>query len=279
MPESTDAKHRAAVPPQALDCQRVGIAEVSGPDPRIPQRPTIVCMKWGTQYGPEYVNRLYGMAARRTKRPFRLVCLTDDETGLRPEVERHPIPTIPLPQKGYRQSWRKLAMFSPEIARVLGDEVLFLDLDIIIVDRLDGFFDHPGDFLIIRDWYHPFSRIGNSSVCRFRPSRSIDVFEEYCRDYKLIAKRFRNEREYLSWYLGYFGALEFWPQGWCASFKRDCIPRWPWNHWRTPRVPSGSRIVVFHGYPKPSDACNGSTAKKRRCTHLPASWVCEHWRE
>ena len=25
---------------------------------------TVLCMKWGTKYGPEYVNRLYGMVRR-----------------------------------------------------------------------------------------------------------------------------------------------------------------------------------------------------------------------
>ena len=24
----------------------------------------VICMKWGSKYGPEYVNRLYGMVAR-----------------------------------------------------------------------------------------------------------------------------------------------------------------------------------------------------------------------
>ena len=47
----------------------------------------VLCMKWGTLYGPEYVNRLYGMVARNLRRPFRFVCLTDDASGIRFEVE------------------------------------------------------------------------------------------------------------------------------------------------------------------------------------------------
>ena len=39
---------------------------------------TVLCMKWGAKYGPDYVNRLYGMVARHLRRPFRFVCLTDD---------------------------------------------------------------------------------------------------------------------------------------------------------------------------------------------------------
>ena len=34
---------------------------------------TVICMKWGTRYGPDYVNRLYSMVQRHTKRQTRLV--------------------------------------------------------------------------------------------------------------------------------------------------------------------------------------------------------------
>ncbi|MBS0591921.1 MAG: glycosyltransferase, partial [Proteobacteria bacterium] len=33
----------------------------------------VLCMKWGTKYGPEYVNRLYGMARRHLTGAFRFV--------------------------------------------------------------------------------------------------------------------------------------------------------------------------------------------------------------
>ena len=37
----------------------------------------ILCMKWGTKYGAEYVNRLYNMVKRHLTLPFKMVCLTD----------------------------------------------------------------------------------------------------------------------------------------------------------------------------------------------------------
>jgi len=54
----------------------------------------IVCVKWGTLYGPEYVNRLYTMVKRNITGPFRLVCLTDDREGIRPEVECFDLPEL-----------------------------------------------------------------------------------------------------------------------------------------------------------------------------------------
>ena len=51
----------------------------------------VICVKWGTAYGPEYVNRLYGMLRRHVTGDFRLVCLTDNAEGLRPEVDAYPL--------------------------------------------------------------------------------------------------------------------------------------------------------------------------------------------
>ena len=60
---------------------------------------TIVCMRWGQRYGVDYVNRLWSMIRRHTRRPTRLVCYTDDTKGLDPAVEAYPLPEIRLPQR------------------------------------------------------------------------------------------------------------------------------------------------------------------------------------
>ncbi len=63
--------------------------------------PVVVCVKWGTKYGPEYVNRLAAAVAKWTSAPHRFVCLTDDATGLNAEVRLPvippPPPSLPLP--------------------------------------------------------------------------------------------------------------------------------------------------------------------------------------
>jgi len=56
----------------------------------------VICMKWGTRYASEYVNKIYGMVMRNTNRPTRLTCFTDDTTGIRPEVNCLPLPEIEL---------------------------------------------------------------------------------------------------------------------------------------------------------------------------------------
>ena len=99
----------------------------------------IICMKWGTKYGAEYVNRLYNMVNRHLTLPFQMVCLTDDSTGIDTNVKCYPIPELNLPSNIPERGWKKLTTFSPELYDLKGT-ALFLDIDIVIVDNIDCFF-------------------------------------------------------------------------------------------------------------------------------------------
>jgi len=239
---------------------------------------TVLCMKWGAKYGPEYVNRLYAMVARNLARPFRLVCLTDDPAGVRPEVACAPIPVLPSIPQPKERGWTKLAAFSPELAGLVGETVLFLDLDVVVMGALDPFFEHPGAFPMIRDWYHPQRRrlVGNSSVFRYRPTERRGLYEAFCADVGAIVARIRNEQEFVSEYLEARGELSFWPRAWCQSFRVSCLAPWPARAWATPRRPSDCRVLVFHGEPKPPEARVGRPALFQ--TFRPAPWIDEFWR-
>ncbi len=238
---------------------------------------TVLCMKWGAKYGPEYVNRLYAMVARHLARPFRFVCLTDEPDGVRDEVTVAPIPALAPIAQPKERGWRKLAAFSPELGPLLGDVVLFLDLDVVVTGPLDPFFDHPGGFPMIRDWYHRLRTVGNSSVFRFRPGERHALFEDFARSADAVVRRLRNEQEYLSEYLLTRGELSFWPPDWAPSYRVGCLPLWPMRTWQTPAPPPGARVIVFHGEPKPPGAIEGRRGLLQ--AWRPAPWIAEHWRE
>jgi hypothetical protein len=239
---------------------------------------TVLCMKWGAKYGPEYVNRLFGMAARHLTRPFQFVCLTDDAEGVRGEVTCAPIPELPPIRQTKERGWRKIACFSPELAALLSDVVLYLDLDVVVMGGLDPLFDHPGRFPMIRDWYHPLRRVGNSSVFRFRPAEQGDLFTAFCTGRDTIVQRLRNEQEFLSERLDARGELSFWPAAWCQSYRVSCLAPWPLRLWERPRPPTDCRVLVFHGVPKPREAMVGRAGLLLQ-TWRPAPWLGDLWRE
>ncbi len=236
----------------------------------------VLCMKWGTKYGPEYVNRLYGMVRRHLAGPFRFVCLTDDSHDVRAEVQCLPLPTLDL-APGADRGWPKLTTFKADLHGLHGT-ALFVDLDIVVVGDIDPFFEQPGEFLIIKDWKRPWRVTGNSSVYRFCIGAHADILQRFIDDQAGVRKRYRNEQEYLSHALHEQGKLAYWPKGWCRSFKYHCIPPWPSNYWREPGIPAGTRIVIFHGEVNPPDALAGRRNRRFRVMQ-PAHWVGAHWVE
>ncbi|MDB5878509.1 MAG: hypothetical protein JWQ41_1923 [Variovorax sp.] len=244
-----------------------------------PQR-HVLCMKWGTKYGPEYVNRLYAMVRRQLKGEFNFVCLTDDTRGIRSEVLCRPIPALDLeiaPGKVDR-AWKKLTTFERDLHGLRGT-ALFVDLDVVIVGGLDVFFTQPGEFLIIHDYARPWRReriTGNSSVYRFELGAHADVLAHFRANMDAVQKEFRNEQAYLSDFLHRQGKLAYWPDDWCPSFKYHGIPAWPTNYWREPFVPEGARIVVFHGECNPPDALAGRRNRAFRFIR-PARWISRFW--
>lgn len=239
----------------------------------------VICMKWGTKFGPQYVNRLHRMVKRHLKRAHRFVCFTEDAKGLDAGVEVLPLPEVALPNGIPERGWRKLGTFAPQLGDLRG-MALFLDLDILVVDSLDPFFEHPGEFCIIRD-YKPLrlaSYVGNSSVYRFEVGAWTGVLEHFRKEREQIREEFRNEQEYLSHYVHSRGKLVHWPSEWCPSFKRDCMWKFPLSLFRVPQIPQGAKVVVFHGHPTPEEALAGKSGSWKRFVKR-TNWIADMWAE
>jgi len=244
-------------------------------------RKTIVCMKWGYKYSAEYVNILYRMAKRHCRINHRFACLTDDARGLDDCIDVLPLRTHPLPRRPDTEAWRKLQLF--DAANGLSGTCLFLDLDVVITDAIDSFFECDGDFLIIKNWTHDDRRVGNSSVMRFVAGAHPNVFANFIRDPDLVATTHRNEQIYLSHEIDAMTGLSWWPEPWCRSYKKHCLASALRKLLSTPTLPAGCRILVFHGNPNPRDAARNwfyRTDKRFRLPKAgrPAPWILNYWR-
>ncbi len=245
------------------------------------QAVNVLCIKWGKKYGPDYVNRLHNMVRRHLSLPFRFVCLTDDAEGIEPGVEVLPIPPIGFDEFDRREPWTfahgwlKLTSFANPLYDLKG-RTLFLDLDIVIVDSLDPFFDQEGDFVVIREW-DKRDGTGNTSVYLFTVGAHTDALDHLRKDYPDSVNTVRNEQEFITGFLGRQGKVSYWPEQWCRSFKRHCMKRGPLSWFQAPAIPKGARVIIFHGKPNPPDAIAGRSGKWYRRV-LPTQWVAEHWR-
>ena len=240
---------------------------------------TVICLKWGTLYGPDYVNRLHRAVMRNVGRPTRFVAFTDDARGLDPAVAVEPIPPIRLAEGLKPGPWRKLALWSRQLGQVQGT-VLFLDLDLVITGPLDDFFDHePGKLVLIRNWTQAADGIGNSSVMRFPVGSAPHLVDRFEREGAPLTHAMDNEQIYVTRESGL--PLAFWPEAWCRSFKHDLLPGWPARLVRPARPMADMRVAVFTGEPRPHNALKGRWParwyKKAYKTLRPVPWISDHW--
>jgi len=244
------------------------------------QQQIIICMKWGTRYGVDYVNRLASMIRRNTQRPTRIVCFTDRPQGIESGVETAPLPPINIPERVQWLGWRKISVWQAPLLDFAGD-VLFLDLDVVITGSLDEFFDlEPGRYCVAKNWSEPELRVGNTSVYRNPVGRMTYIYDAFNRDPEPFLARYRNEQKYIS---GEAKDMVFWPPPWCLSFKHSLLPKWPMNFFLVPKLPPGTKVVAFTGKPDPDEARDGTwpvtAAWKRLYKHVRATpWIAEHWR-
>mgnify|MGYP001205813634 FL=1 len=94
----------------------------------------IICVKWGTKYSADWVNRLLYMCSINISIPFNFYCYTDESSGINKKVKIIPITT----EDYYEGYWNKLCMFQEDFIDS-GDINLFFDLDIVIQNNLDNF--------------------------------------------------------------------------------------------------------------------------------------------
>lgn len=245
----------------------------------------IVCIKWGNKFPPYYVNRLYAGVKRSLDRPFRFVCYTEHPEGIRPEVEIYPLPEEPFEDRmveamttGKRRgAWRKVTVMRPGEAKLSGP-TLILDLDVVITGPLGPLFDHaPGKVCMGRDWLERRRRRvgGHGSVCRFDPHLHSYLYEDFASDIE-ASIAWKGEQKYTSMTAHKRGDLEYFPDGWICSFKRQSIPLFPFNFLSTPKLPEDCRVMCFHGTPKMEEALTGDCPKLRYRTR-PAPWLRKLW--
>ena len=232
----------------------------------------VLCLKHGTKYSADYVNKLYNMVKRHCTLDYKFVCLTDDTNGLNSDIL-----TVPLPEflSGW---WCKPYMFSNQLG--LDGTILYLDLDVVIAKNIDHLFLYePNSWCTIRDFtrkMRPSWQKYNSSVVRFQSSELVSFWKDFEQDQKAIQRRWHGDQDWL-YDIATRSKLpaKMFPDNWILSWKWE-IRR---NKDFASGSPRGSRklrtiehvtppneccITVFHGDPNPE--------------HCQDPWVVNNWK-
>lgn len=233
----------------------------------------IVCLKWGTKYGPEYVNTLEQMVRRFCTLPFEFVCFTEDSTGLNSTVR-----TMPL-SNAYNVTgwWHKPLLFNPNLP--LGDPkgtILYIDLDVVIFRSIDKLLTFkPGEFCVIRDFNRHNAKDWkkfNSSIVRWQIGQHPQIYNDFITTAPTQVRRFHGDQDWL--FAQVKDRFQFWPDEWIMSYKWEMRGKPPMVRNKegikdfispgVPKIHPETSVAVFHGDPQPK--------------HCQDPWVKANWK-
>ena len=199
----------------------------------------VTVLKTGKDFDREYVERI----AESVPACFEFVCLSDD-----PSVPGY----IPL-KYDYPTWWSKMEMFRPNI---ISDDIFYLDLDSIIVDDLSEelrAFDGFTNIIMLSDFYRPEKL---ASGVMFVPSKfRRRIWNEWIkRNPTAIMSEYRGDQDFIGELVDGEASVfdEVFPD-WICSYKAHIAKTYPKHVTPQEIDPSKSKIVCFHGKPRPRD--------------------------
>lgn len=201
---------------------------------------TVVCIKVHDKYGPEYVNILYNMVSRNLSVPHKFVCITDDTTGINPEIET----VEAMYSDGW---WTKLSLFAPNAYNFRG-KVLYFDLDVVIVSNINKLANYDASFAICRDWV---CSTYNSSVMLLEIGTETQVWDKFDADRETSKASVKDGDQ---GFIGAHSSPSVFPERFISSYKVHC------KGVADPISP----VVIFHGRPNPPE--------------VQDSWVMRNWK-
>lgn len=236
------------------------------------QQRWFVCLKHGNKYSAEYVNTLHSMFRRHASSDIKFACYTENRQGLNKDIEVFGLPRVDN-VKGW---WYKPLFFNPNIPTQ--GTVLFSDLDVIIFNNIDKFYNvWNGKLCILRDFTRatrPNWPKFNSSIFRFDTGTHSYIYDNFIKDPRGLSRKFQGDQDYIyNEVIKNKQPYQLYPDSWAESYKwemrkgsaierRDGARRFV--KVGEPKINKDTSIAVFHGEPNPSQ-CDDP-------------WVIENWK-
>lgn len=197
------------------------------------------------RYTADDVRLLQRMVKRHLSVPHEFVCITDRPELFRGDTEIRSVPidwTTHVPGRLFV----KLMTFGPHMRDRVGERVLVMDLDTIIVGNMDAIVDRSEDLVLWRNptripWENPTVRGRphyNTSVVLHRTGTLTDVWSRFCPSRPVV----RDDQWWVSAMLG--ADVPYWDasHGVYRLAREDTPGSGVWGS-----LPDNARIVTFPG--------------------------------
>lgn len=135
--------------------------------------------------------------------------------------------------------WAKIDLFEP--GRFHG-RMLYLDLDINIVNDLEPLTSMIEPFIAIKDFQHPMTI--NSSVMVWDAGYADHIYTDF---EPSVMEKYRGDQNWINNRIP--NATRF-PEKWCLSYKKDIQGLPPYDDVVEEAI-KDTKVIVYHGDPKP----------------------------
>jgi hypothetical protein len=213
----------------------------------------VACVRTGMKFPFMYVERLRNMVARHMSLPYTFVCLTDQKERCTSAI------FIDVLEIGLVGWWAKMILFEPRWRST--SQIIYLDLDTVIIGSLAPLTDVPDEFAILES---PVRSHGNKSYpCKYNSSvmvigggRCSHVWNRF--DSKRSAYMLEHDR------YGDQQAIEAIYGSDAAILNRRMPPGFFCNYRDLTMIKPKASVINFGGQNKPHNC--------------PIDWVQREWR-
>ncbi|CAG9328941.1 unnamed protein product [Blepharisma stoltei] len=198
----------------------------------------VVCVKWGSKYGPDYVNKLYhGVKRHVSGIPYDFCCFTENPEGLDEGIR-----VVPLAEN-WSGWWGKATLFSEH---GLEGRLVYIDLDTVITGSLNDLLSYPGVFAVMGTSDIACEKEKNSyntSIIAWHSSFGKEIYTTLRQNYKYMLK--------------FICRFDHWTEMMVkdADLVQEVFPGQFLDYltYCKESVPEGCRMVCFPRDPKPHD--------------------------
>ena len=223
----------------------------------------------GDMYSWQYVENLYTMLCRHLSYDVKLHVFTEANRSVPDHMIKHSLQEWPGISGRKKAWWYKLQLFNPEI---MSGPVLYFDLDTVIIDNIDWIVQSDLTyFWTIRDFrylWRPNWQGLNSSVMYWDQSRFSWIWNRFIKHgVDANVSKYHGDQDFLTAVIDK-SELSF--------FDKSYIKSWRWEikdgglntanrQYTRPDagsiIPADTKIMIFHGSPKPHEIADTFISK------------------
>jgi len=190
----------------------------------------INCLKWGTKYNSDYVNRTYGGLLKHCQVPFHFVCYTDEPKEISSKIEIKDIEELRPYNTNMMFTYEKLMLIDKDEY----DKNLWIDLDVLVHENVTELITRKhNNITFIWNYWNDYEKISlfnfgrgvschvNSSFVAWDKGTASWLLKYTKENWKKIEWTYKSLDKYLFYQHYRNGRINLWEDGLFSNYNKE----------------------------------------------------------